>query len=91
LRCSLHERRPRLGEPKGHVHGTVEVDCRGELSVCLLRLACPGMQHSQAKMAVGLERAHAECLGEGEGLAVIAFGWLDLQRILPRRDLAEDP
>ena len=41
-------------------------------------------------MAVGLERAHAEFLGQGQGLAVVGFGLLDLGRIALRRDLAEE-
>ena len=41
-------------------------------------------------MAVGLERAHAEFLGQGEGLAVVGFGWLDLWGIALRSDLAEE-
>ena len=32
-------------------------------------------------MAVGLERAHAEFLGQGEGLLVMGFGLLDLRRV----------
>ena len=42
-------------------------------------------------MAVGLERAHAQLLGEGEGLAVMADGGLDLGGRLTRRALAQEP
>ena len=42
-------------------------------------------------MAVGLERAHAEFVGQGEGLAVVGFGLLDLRGLALRRDLAEEP
>ena len=31
-------------------------------------------------MAVRLEWAHAQCLGEGERLAIVNFGWLDVRR-----------
>ena len=41
-------------------------------------------------MAVGLERAHAEFVGQGEGLLVVGFGLLDLRGIAPRRNLAEE-
>jgi hypothetical protein len=41
-------------------------------------------------VAVGLERAHAECLGQGEGLAVVGFGVLALWRLAPRGNLAEE-
>ena len=41
-------------------------------------------------MAVGLERAHAEFLGQGEGLAVVGCGVLDLRGIAPRRNVAEE-
>jgi hypothetical protein len=39
-------------------------------------------------MAVGLERAHAQFLGQGEGLAVVAGGGLDLGGRLARCTLA---
>ena len=38
-----------------------------------------GIQATKAKVAVGLQRAHAEFLGQGEGLAVVCFGWLAAQ------------
>jgi hypothetical protein len=38
---------------------------------------------------MGEERAHAELLGQGEGLAVGGFGLLNRWRLAPRRDLAE--
>ena len=41
-------------------------------------------------MAVGLKRAHAECVGQGEGLLVGGFGLFDLQSVAPRRDVAEE-
>jgi hypothetical protein len=39
---------------------------------------------------VGLERAHAEFLGQGKGLAVVGFGWLDLRGLAPRRNVTEE-
>jgi hypothetical protein len=40
---------------------------------------------------VGLERAHAEFVGQGQGLLVVGFGLSALWRLAPRRDLAEEP
>ena len=42
-------------------------------------------------MAVGLERAHAQCLSQGQGLPVVDFRLLDLWWLAPRRDLTEKP
>jgi hypothetical protein len=39
---------------------------------------------------VGLERAHAECLGEGDGLLVVGFGLLALRWLAPCRNVAEE-
>ena len=39
-----------------------------------LSLADLGVQGAEAAVAVGLERAHAQFLGQGEGLAVVGFG-----------------
>ena len=41
-------------------------------------------------MAVGLERAHAECVGQREGLVVVGYGGLALRGIAPRRNVAEE-
>jgi hypothetical protein len=58
--------------------------------VSLRSLARRGIQHAEAPVAVGLERAHAEVVGQGEGLAVIVFGLLARQRLAPRRNRAEE-
>lgn len=42
-------------------------------------------------MAARLERAHAQLLGQGEGLAIVANGELDLWMCLARRALAQKP
>jgi len=39
---------------------------------------------------VGHEWAHAELIGEGEGLLVVDLGSLALWRLAPRRNLAEE-
>jgi len=31
------------------------------------------IQRAEAEMAVSLQRAHAECVGQGEGLSVVGF------------------
>ena len=49
-----------------------------------------GIQGAQAEVAVGLERAHAEFVGQGQGLAVVGFGQLVLRGLTSRRDVAEE-
>src|SRR4029450_2336362 len=89
---SLHLRQRcfRLRQPEGHVHGSVKRDGSGEISVGLLSLAARGIQRAQAAVAVGLEGAHAEFLGQGEGLAVVGFGWLTLWGIAMRCNVAKE-
>ena len=41
-------------------------------------------------MAVGLERAHAQLFGQGEGLAVVGGGLLVLPGLVMRGDRAEE-
>ena len=43
-----------------------------------LALAGRGIQHAEPPVAVGYERAHAQLIGQGKGLAVIAFDLLDI-------------
>ena len=38
---------------------------------------------------MGLERTHTEFLGQGEGLAIVGFSWLDLRELTPRRNVAK--
>jgi hypothetical protein len=42
-------------------------------------------------MAVGLERAHAQFLGQSEGLAVEGFDQFGLWGLALRRNVAEEP
>ena len=42
-------------------------------------------------MAVRLERAHAQCLGQSQGLTVGGCGQLGLRGMAVRVDLAEEP
>ena len=74
-----------------HVHGTVQPNGHGQLSARLLPLACPGVQSAEAEVAVRLERTHAECFGQGEGLAVVGFSGFDLWGIAVRMELTEEP
>ena len=42
-------------------------------------------------MAVGLERAHAEFLGQGQGVLVVGFGLGNIRGVALCGDLAEEP
>ena len=48
------------------------------------------MQGTEAKVAVGLKRTHAELVGQGERLAVVISGLLAFWRFASRRNLAEE-
>ena len=74
-----------------HVHGTVQRNGSGQLSARLLLLACPGVQSAEAEVTVGLERTHAQLLGQGEGMAVVGCSGFDLWGIVARMELAEEP
>jgi hypothetical protein len=63
--------------------------CR-ELTAGWLRLARLGIRGAETQVAVGLERAHAQCIGQGDGLALGGFGLFDRWRVTLRRDLAEE-
>ena len=69
----LCQRRLRLGQPEGHLHSPVQVDGSRQLCTGLLPLTGRGIQRAEAPVAVGLERAHAEFVGQGESLAVVDF------------------
>jgi hypothetical protein len=55
-----------LGPPEAHVHSVVQVDGSGERSTSLLRPSYRATQGAEAAVAVGLEQAHAQLLGQGE-------------------------
>ena len=57
----------------------------------MLPLVTLGIQHAQAKVAVGHEWAHAEFLGQGQRRPVVKGGRLDLRGGLMGGDLAEEP
>src|SRR5262245_34472117 len=54
-----------LGQPEGHVHGTVQGDGGGQLGTGLLPLAGGGVQGTEAEVTVGLQWTHAEFFGQG--------------------------
>jgi hypothetical protein len=53
----MAQRRLRLGQPEGHLHGMVEADGGGQFGAGLAGASTPGVQLSQAKVAMGLEPA----------------------------------
>jgi hypothetical protein len=66
----LRQHRLGLGQPEGHVHGTVQDDGSSQLSAGQLHLAGFGIQPTETQVAVGLQRAHTEFFSQGEGLEV---------------------
>jgi hypothetical protein len=55
----------------------------------LLPLADCGVKGAEAEVAVGLQRAHTEFLGQGESLPVVDFGRCDIGRITMPGNLTE--
>src|SRR5262249_54590570 len=51
-----------------------QLDGRGQGGAGLLTTASLAVQPAQPKVTVGHERAHAQLLGEGQGLLVVGFG-----------------
>ena len=80
-----------LGEPEGHLHTSIHLDRCRQLRTSLLPQARRGIQPTEAPVAMGLERAHPQRLGEGEGLAVVGGGLVDVRRLVMPGDLAEEP
>jgi hypothetical protein len=58
-------------QPEGHVHGAVQRASGGQLRVGLFYPPYPPIQGAEAVVAVGLERAHTEFIGQGQGLPVV--------------------
>src|SRR5262245_14887909 len=79
-----------LREPEGHVNGAVEVASSGESQASLLYTAHLVIQCPEPHVAMRLQRAHANLLSQGEGLAVVGFGQRALRRRAPQRDLTEE-
>ena len=55
----------------------------------LLALARAPVELAEAEVAVGDERAHAQRLGEGQGLAIVGLGALGVEAVGMGRDVAE--
>src|SRR3989442_919638 len=81
----LRHHRLRLGQPERHVHRLVHRDRCRQRGAGLLLLADRGIQRAQAAVAVGLERAHTELVGQGKSLTIIGFSWRGIWRIAPHR------
>src|SRR2546425_4212694 len=86
----LYQRCLCLGKPEGHLHGLVEVARSAQLRARLLPLATLGIERAQAPATVGLERAHAEFIGQSEGLLTVGYGGVALPGVAQRRDVAEE-
>jgi hypothetical protein len=69
---------------------SVQIDGSSEISSCLLSLTNFGIQRAEAQVAMGLEWAHAECLGQGEGLTVVGLGYGSVWWIAPRRNVTQE-
>jgi hypothetical protein len=66
-------------QPEGHLHGTVQLDGGGQLGSRLLPHDRLSVEDAETQVAMGLKRAHAQCLGQGEGLAVVVLAlWSDV-------------
>src|SRR5262249_16792954 len=87
----LRQRRLGLGQPEGHLHRTIEVDGSRQFVACPLPLRGLGVEGAETAVAVRLEGAHAKFVGQGERLAVVGCGLVDLWSISPCRNLPEEP
>jgi hypothetical protein len=86
----LRQRCLGLGQPEGHLHGTIHLDRRDQRGASLCLLAHRGIQPTYAVVAVSLEGAHAQFLGQNEGLLVVVLGWLNLWGLVLRGEVAEE-
>ena len=78
-----------LRQPERHLHGAVELDGGGQGGAGLLPLAGLRIQGAEATVAVRLEWAHTEFVGQGQGLLVVGFGLRDIGRVGVGMDGAE--
>src|SRR5262249_912766 len=68
-----------LWEPENHLHSTVHFESRRQCDPSLLALASLRIQHAEPPVAVRLERAHTQFVGQGKGLLVGGFGLLGIR------------
>src|SRR5262245_62125707 len=80
-----------LREPEGHPHSAVHVDSRGQRHARLIQPLYLAVQRTKTAVAVGLERAHTQLLGECKGLPVIGFSLWGLRRRVLGCDLTKEP
>src|SRR5215471_1097134 len=80
----------RLWKPEGHAHGPQERQGGGQFGAGLLPSSYPAIQDTKAEVTVGHERAHAEFLGEGKGLAVVGGCLVDVRGSAMHGDLTEE-
>jgi hypothetical protein len=76
-----------LGQPERHLHGAVQLDSRGEFGPRLLAPSHLTIQRAEVAVTVGLEWAHAQFIGQGEGLPVLVLRLFDRWGIALRSDL----
>jgi hypothetical protein len=69
----LRQRGSGLQQPESHVHSVVQRYGGRQRRVRLLPLASCHVQGTETQVTVGLERVHAECLGQGLALLVVGF------------------
>jgi hypothetical protein len=66
--------RLRLLKPGPHIHLAVHRRRNREVFACFSTLAHTSVELAEAEMAVGDDRAHAQLIGEGQGLPEGGFG-----------------
>src|SRR5437867_3516242 len=82
--------RLRLLQPEPHVHLAVHRRRDGEVLVRVLTLARAPVELTEAEVAVGDKGAHAELLGQIEGLAIKALRSVEVWRRAACGGLGED-
>ena len=80
-----------LRKPQCHLHGAIERDGASQGGASRPTLAGLCIQGAEATVAVRLEWAHAEFVGQSEGLSVADFGLYDVWRIAMQSNLAQKP
>jgi hypothetical protein len=63
-----------LGKPERHLHGTIQVDGSGQLSLGLLDTPELAIQHAKAAVAMGHEQTHTEGADRGEKMHITHSG-----------------
>ena len=58
--------------------------------MCLLPLAGLGVEGAETQVTMRLQRAHANLLGQGESLAVLGGGLVDVWGLATHGDLAKE-